>query len=108
MSEGMLSLIVAQIVFRVNKYPSKGDQSDLKTFASLLKVGFTLGLTLWITFSAEDVLKHFFLFSQETGFDISCKLKSPVETICMKYQILLSGKYKKNIIIRLPNLLVAL
>ena len=31
-----------------------------------------------------------FSFSQKTGFDISCKL-SPVETICMKCQILFSG-----------------
>ena len=33
----------------------------------------------------------FFLFSQETGLDISCKL-SPMETICMKCQLLFSGK----------------
>ena len=39
----------------------------------------------------------FSLFSQKTGFDISCKL-SPKETICMKCQILFSGKNKKNII----------
>ena len=32
----------------------------------------------------------------EIGFDISCKL-SPMETICMKSQILLSAKNKKNI-----------
>ena len=31
-----------------------------------------------------------------TGFDISCKL-SPLETICLKCQILFSGKNKKNI-----------
>ena len=36
----------------------------------------------------------FFFFFQKTGFDISCKL-SPVETICMKCQILFSGKNKK-------------
>ena len=39
----------------------------------------------------------FFLFSQKTGFDISCKL-SQMETICMNGQILFSGKNKKNII----------
>ena len=39
----------------------------------------------------------FFLFSQKTGFDISYKLSS-VETICMKCQILFSGKNEKNII----------
>ena len=59
-------------------------------------------LALDVKFSADDILKYFFYFSQKTGFDISCKL-SPVETICMKYQILFSGKYKKNI----NNLLLA-
>ena len=39
----------------------------------------------------------YFYFSQETGFDISCKL-SPLETICMKCQILFSGENNKNII----------
>ena len=34
------------------------------------------------------------LFSQETGFDISYKL-SPIGTICMKCQILFSGKIRK-------------
>ena len=38
----------------------------------------------------------FSYFSQETGVDISCKL-SPMETICMKCQILFSWKNKKNI-----------
>ena len=44
-------------------------------------------------FSADDLLKlkYFSYFSQKTDFDISCKL-SPVETICMKCQILFSGK----------------
>ena len=39
----------------------------------------------------------FFFFSQNTGYDSSCKL-SPKETICMKCKILFSGKNKKNII----------
>ena len=33
----------------------------------------------------------FLIFSQKIGFDLSCKL-SPEETICMKCQILFSGK----------------
>ena len=33
----------------------------------------------------------FFLFFPEMGFAISCKL-SPLETVCMKCQILFSGK----------------
>ena len=43
-------------------------------------------------------MKYFSYFSQKTGFDNSCNL-SPTETICMKYQILLSGKKKKYIYI---------
>ena len=41
--------------------------------------------------------EHFFLFFLENRFDISCKL-SPMETICMKSQILFSGKIKKIMI----------
>ena len=47
--------------------------------------------------SADDILNCFSYFSQKTGFDISCKL-SPLETICMKCQILFSRKNKKTII----------
>ena len=39
---------------------------------------------------------YFSYFSQKTGFDIVSKL-SPLETICMKCQILFSGKNQKNI-----------
>ena len=39
---------------------------------------------------------YFFYFYQETGLDISCKL-SPLVTICIKCQILFTGKNKKNI-----------
>ena len=39
--------------------------------------------------------QYFSYFSQKTEFDMSCKL-SPVETICMKCQILFSGKKKKK------------
>ena len=42
-------------------------------------------------------MKYFSYFSQKTGFDISCKL-SPMQTICMRCQILFPGKNKKNII----------
>ena len=53
----------------------------------------TLG-TLGNIFSRRHFEK--FLFSKEISFDISCKL-SPMEKICMKCQILLSGKNDKNI-----------
>ena len=46
--------------------------------------------------TTDNILKHFSYFSQKTGFDSSCKL-SPMETICMKCQILFSGKNKKTI-----------
>ena len=37
----------------------------------------------------------FFLVSQRSGFDISCKL-SPLETICIRYQILYPVKNNKK------------
>ena len=40
----------------------------------------------------EKLVKSFFFL--KTGFDISCKYL-PMETICMKCQILFSGKNKK-------------
>ena len=52
-------------------------------------------LACWINFSAENILKCFSYFSLKLGFDISCKL-SPIETVCMKCQILFSGPNKKK------------
>ena len=49
--------------------------------------------TTFLANSADNKLKYFSYLSKRTGSDISCKL-SPVETICMKYQILFSGKNK--------------
>ena len=43
----------------------------------------------------ELVIFSLFFFTQKTGFDIACKL-SPLETVCMKCQILFSGKNKKQ------------
>ena len=39
-------------------------------------------------------MKYFYYFSQQAGFDFSCKL-SPLETVCMKSQILFLGKIRK-------------
>ena len=50
-----------------------------------------------LAISADAKPMILFLFSQKTGFDISCKL-SPLETICMKCQILFSGKNKNNML----------
>ena len=52
--------------------------------------------TLGKIFSRWHFEIFFSYFSQKTGFDISCKL-CRMETICMKCQILFSGKNKKNI-----------
>ena len=52
-------------------------------------------LPLW-TNSTDNISKYFSYFTQKTGFGISCKL-SPLETICMKCQILFPGKNKKNV-----------
>ena len=50
---------------------------------------------LAINFQQMTFLNSFLIFfSQKTGFDTSCTL-SPVETVCMKCQILLAGKTKK-------------
>ena len=48
-------------------------------------------------FQQTTIRNIFFYLSHKTIFDISCNL-SPVETICMKYQILFCGKNMKNII----------
>ena len=56
-------------------------------YASFLFQSILIFTTLWAK-SADDKLMIFFLtFFQKTAFDISCKL-SPMETICMKCQIL--------------------
>ena len=55
----------------------------------------SLTLSSWVKISVDDILKYFSYFSQKLGFDILCKF-SPYKTICMKYQILFSGKNKKN------------
>ena len=49
-------------------------------------------ITLWAN-SADDKLMIFF---PETGFDISFKM-SQLETVCMKCQILFSGKNMNSI-----------
>ena len=49
---------------------------------------------LTVNFQQMTFLNIFLIFSQETGFDISCTL-SPIETVCIKCQILLAGKIKK-------------
>ena len=47
--------------------------------------------TLDKTFSRRH-FEIFSYFSKKTGLDISCKLSPPMETICMKWQSLFSGK----------------
>ena len=49
--------------------------------------------TLGKIFKRQYTEIFFSYFPQKTGFDIS-----PMETICMKYQTMFSGKNKKNII----------
>ena len=57
---------------------------------------YTLTFTILWANAADDKLTIFLLFFSEIGFDISCNL-SPMETICMKCQVLFSGKNQKNI-----------
>ena len=53
--------------------------------------------SLWVKFSADDILKYFSYVSQKTDFDITCIL-SHVEKICKKFQSLFFWNNKKNII----------
>ena len=55
--------------------------------------------TLGKIFSRPHLEIFFSYFSQKTGSVISCKL-SPMQTICLQWQILFYGKNQKNI----PNL----
>ena len=50
--------------------------------------------TLWAISTDNILMVLFYIFFQKTEFDIPCKL-SPVETICMKCQILLAGENRK-------------
>ena len=52
--------------------------------------------TLCEIFSSQHFEIFFLIFPEKQGFDILCKF-STLETICMKCQILFSGKNKKNI-----------
>ena len=52
--------------------------------------------------SADDILKHFLIFRQGIGFDISCKL-SRRETFCMKLHQSLFSETNKTIIINLSS-----
>ena len=64
-----------------------------------------LAFTTLLANSADDKFVTVFLFFKKTGFDILCKL-SPMETVCMKCQLLFSGKKRKIIsICRLQKIL---
>ena len=79
----------------------------MSTLFAILKIHHQVAKLTLITLgkiSVDDILKYFSYFSQTTGSDISCKL-SPVETICMKYQNLLSGKNVETICMKCQNLL---
>ena len=52
--------------------------------------------TLWPKSADNKSMIFLSNFSKKTGSDISCK-SSPSETICMKCQLLFSGKNKKTI-----------
>ena len=64
-------------------------------FEELMPHYFQQTLSTLVKILADDILKYFY-FSQNS-FDISCKLY-PMETICIKCEILFSGKNKKNVL----------
>ena len=74
-------------------------------FAFVVFCTYMLFVNLIISFNLYHSLGYFsrrqiddisIIFSQETGLDISCKL-CPLDTICMKCQILCPGKMRKNV-----------
>ena len=92
MSEGTISCIGAYIFFWHTHKPRLSLPWKTNCFKDK---GYLTLSTLGKIFSRRHI-GVFFFSSQKTGFDISCKL-SPVETICMKCQVLFSGKNNKNI-----------
>ena len=67
-----------------------------RMFSATILNGALTFATLWFNSADDKLMIVFLFFSKKIGFDISCKL-SPQETICKKYQNLLSGKNKKYI-----------
>ena len=60
-------------------------------------IGALIFTTRWAILADDKFVIFYIISLQKTGFDILCKL-SPLETICMKCQILFSGKNKENIL----------
>ena len=82
-------------------YPSKREllwRESLLLFQTLNRYQYCFWYIIFnalcVKFSADDVLKYFSYFFQKTWLDSSL---FPLETICMKCQILFSGKIRKNI-----------
>ena len=76
----------------------KGDKHCHSRILSLKCVSIHLNsyhylTTLWVNSEDNKLVIFFLFFFQKTEFDLSCTL-SPMEIICMKYQILLSRKNK--------------
>ena len=57
---------------------------------------FVTFIALWANLAADKLTIFFLIFSQKIGFGNSCRL-SPMETICIKCQSLLSRKNNKII-----------
>ena len=70
-------------------------EGKIKLSAELARRMFSLTFTPLWTQIQQMTNWVFSDFSQKTDFDISCKL-SPLETICMKCQILFSEKKKRE------------
>ena len=62
-----------------------------KNIINLSSAELSKRVVLLVTFSADGILKYFFVFPRKHDSTF-------LETICMKCQLLLSGKYRKNII----------
>ena len=74
----------------------RGYKTDVVLHDCIIKQSTVLWLSKDLTITTLRANWYFSYFSQEMGFDISCKL-SQLETICMKCQIPFPEQNKKNI-----------
>ena len=98
------SKLFAKNISRWQKSPLVGKELNFRTniwgiCSKFSKGGLVMKLNPYHSlgwFSRQQIDNIFLIFPIKTEFDISCKLP-PLETFCLKCQILFSGKNEKNI-----------
>ena len=91
----MLTGIIQYIIIIVTNYWHNGN-SMKGTNLNSDKIFLFVFLSILTFTTRRQIGQILLLFHRKKGFDISCKL-SPLGTICMKCQSLISGENKKNI-----------